>query len=439
MTGPVPPPLAPAAVSPGGHPPLPESSVASGQNRGPGQPIDATVVAITRQGPLIEAGGQRFLVSGAPTLPTGASLSLELAGAGRQATGRLLTVARRALEPPVTIRLQVVPPTASPRAPAVSGALPAAGVEVEARLLGPGGHPAGPPIPVRLAAGGEPAPAAIGHSAPAGGALIAEVVRAGPAGPLLLRAAGLTLRLETAVDVPVGARLQLVLPDSVAIRSDQPDPTTSDVALHRAISALLRPGATGDPGGPPGLRLPAADHALAAGLLRWIDTLGARAGTSDADTDVADAGPEAAALRSALHELGQQARAPQAGGWRVLVMPFGVEDPSPLRLCLRDLPSDQEHGSRPGWERRSGARRAIFEVELSELGRCQVDVLCQVRRFDLAVRSERPLAAAVQHDIRELLEAACAIAGVAGNVEFRAAGLLSLPDPLAPAGCALMA
>ena len=114
MTGPVPPPLAPAAVSPGGHPPLAESSVASGQNRGPGQPIDATVVAITRQGPLIEAGGQRFLVSGAPTLPTGASLSLELAGAGRQATGRLLAVAGRALEPPVTIRLQVVPPHGEP-------------------------------------------------------------------------------------------------------------------------------------------------------------------------------------------------------------------------------------------------------------------------------------------------------------------------------------
>ena len=443
MTGPVPPPLAPAAVPEPGHQPLAASSLASAQNRGPGQPIEATVVSVTREGPLIEVGGERFLVSGAPPLPKGASLSLELTGAGRQTPARLLAIAGRALEPPVMIRMQAVPLSASPRTPALGGPLPPAGVEVEARRLGPDGHPVGPPIPIRLTAGGELAPGATGHPPPGDGALSAEVLRVDPVGHLLLRAADLTLRLETAVDVPAGARLQLVLPESFAARSGQPAPTVASDPLDRVIEALLRPAATGGPGGPAGLRLPAADHALAARLLHWIDTLRASGGPSDARSGAGagapDPGPEAGALRSALHELAQQARAPQPGGWRVLVMPFGVEDPTPLRLYLRDLPPDQERDSRPGRERRSGARRAIFALELSELGCCQLDMLCQPRRFDLAVRTERPLAAALQHEIRDLLEAACGIAGVAGKVEFRAAELLSLPDPLAPAGCALMA
>jgi hypothetical protein len=239
--------------------------------------------------------------------------------------------------------------------------------------------------------------------------------------------------------VPLGARLQVLLPAAPG----QPAPAAGGDALQRAISALLRPAAPADVGAPVGLRLPAADHALAARLLRWIEAIGASAGSSDAapgvDAGAPDAGPAAGALRSALHELAQEARAPQAGGWRVLVMPFGVEDPSPLRLYLRDPQPDQERASRLGRERRSGARRAIFEVELSELGRCQLDVLCQARRFDLAVRTQRPLAAALQDDIRGLLQAACELASVAGKVDFRAAELLRLPDPNAPAGRSLMA
>jgi hypothetical protein len=448
MTGPVPSPLAPVAVGSVGHQPLAEGSPGPGQNRAGGPPTSATVVSITRQGPLIEAAGQRFLLRGAPPLPEGATLSLDLAGGRQAGAGRLLAIAGRALEPPVTIRLQAVPPAANERVAAESGPRLAAGapvgVRLEARLLGPDGRPAGPPIPIRLAATGDPTPGPPGQAVSAGGALTAEVSRSDPSGGLLLRAAGLTLRLETAVDVPAGARLQLVLPDGFASRPGEPAPTPGDDAFHQLLNALLqRPTATGDAGGLAELRLPPADHALAARLLRWIETLRASPGAPDSEAG-ADAGgpdpqPEAGPLRSALSALGQHAREPQASGWRVLVMPLGVEDPSPLRLYLRDLPPDREGHPRPGRDRRSAAQRAVFEVELSQLGRCQLDVLCQARRFDLAVRTDRPLAAALQDDIRALLNAACEIAGVAGKVEFRVAELLTLPDPLAPAGHAWMA
>jgi hypothetical protein len=440
MTGPVPPPLAPAAVAAVDNQPFAESL--PGQTRAGGPPIDAIVVEITRQGPLIEADGQRFLISGAPPLPEGAGLSLELSGAGRQAPARLLSVAGRALEPPLAIRL-LAAPAATPRGSADSGARPLAGVEVGARLLGPSGRPAGPPIAIRLAAIGDLAPDPPGPVASSGRTVTAEVVRADPTGSLLLRAPGLTLRLETAVDVPAGARLQLALPAGFLTGSVEPPSAAGGDALRRVIHALLRPAASADPGDAGGLRLPTADHALAARLLRWIDALEAGAGPAaarpGADTEAQGTGSEAGALRGALHELAQQARASQPGGWRVLVMPFGAQAPIPLRLYVRDPAADQERAWRAGRERRSGARRAIFAVDFSELGCCQLDVLCQARRFDLAVRTERPLAAGLQDEIRGLFGAACEIGGVAGTVEFRAEGLLDLPEPPGPAGHTLMA
>ncbi len=189
MTGPVPPPLAAAAVSAVGNQPPAEGPPTQGQQRAGGQPVSATVVSVTRQGALIEAAGQRLLVTGAPPLPKGATLSLELAGGGRAGAARLLAIAGRALEPPVMIRLQALPTAVGTRAPAEAPPPPAAGVQVEARLLGPDGRPAGPPIPLRLTArlaagddpggrrgtaNGQPTPASPGQAPPAGRPLTAE-------------------------------------------------------------------------------------------------------------------------------------------------------------------------------------------------------------------------------------------------------------------------
>ncbi len=477
MTGPLAP---PPAAAPVGNQPLAGSPPGPGQNRAAGQPTSATVVAITRQGALIAAGGQRFLVQGAPPLPAGATLSLDLAGAGRQAgSGRLLAIAGQALEPPIAIRLQAAPPPTStptsapgpagsaPRpaagAPAgvpagVPGGVPAGvpgGVQVAARLLGPDGRPAGSPITIRLTAIGQEATAssrsgtatgaiagsqASGQTAAAGSRLTAEVDGPDPSGRLLLRAAGLTLRLETAVDVPAGARLQLFLPAGVSAQPPEAASSTGGDPFERLIRALLqRPPEAGGAGGADQLRLPAADHALAARLLRWVETLSTPDAGAAVDHGDPEPDPASGALRSALSELGQHAREPQAGGWRVLVMPLGVEDPNALRLYLRDVPPDRERAARPARGRRPLGQRAIFEVELTQLGRCQLDALCQARRFDLAVRTEQPLETGLQSDIRGLFRAACALAGWAGEVEFRAAGLLSLPDPLTPVGHAYTA
>jgi hypothetical protein len=76
----------------------------------------------------------------------------------------------------------------------------------------------------------------------------------------------------------------------------------------------------------------------------------------------------------------------------------------------------------------------VFEVEFGALGRCQIDVLCQARRFDLLVRTEQPLPPALRREIRELYLAARDAAGLIGTARFRAGQLLALPEPSAAGG-----
>ena len=250
-----------------------------------------------------------------------------------------------------------------------------------------------------------------------------EVVDRDARGRLLLQSGDLRLRLETRLDLPLGARLTLALPqDLLPLSGALPAAAAAD-PVQRLIAALLRredPGvATHEAGA---LRLPAADHALAARLLRWIQTLTAapRPAAGEPARVHEKAGEP---VRAATPELARQAGEPQPGGWRVLVMPIGVEDPQVLKLHLREAAADPDRDAQPGRNHDGTVQRAIFEVELSHLGRCQLDVLCQAERFDLVVRSAAPLGPAIEDDIRSLIAATRAAAGLAGRLEFRPAEL----------------
>ena len=448
MTSAVPP---AAASPPRGNQPSTEGTAAAAQGRAGGRgSTTALVLSQTRHGALIEAGARRWLVRGAPPLPPGATLSLELGAArGAERSGRVLAIRQEAgderlLEPPLAIRLQPAPTARTVRpAPADAPRL-----QVDARPIGPNGHPVGSPVPIRLSvagfattdAGGQTIEVARGGQPVAGipgqpaGQITAEVVGRDAAGRPLLQAAGLRLRLETPLDLPVGVRLQLVLPPGLAAApSDGVAAAPGDAPWSRVIEALLlRPGEALEGA----LRLPAPDHALAARLLRWIEALGAGATAAAAEPDdpPAPAGEPGALLRAALTELGRQSREPQPGGWRVLLMPLGLENPIALKLYLRDLPVDPERHPRPRRDGQATAQRAIFELDLSRLGRCQLDVLCRAARLDLVVRTAAPLAAVLQDDIRSLVRAARELAGWTGALEFRVAELLPLPASRAAAG-----
>jgi hypothetical protein len=131
--------------------------------------------------------------------------------------------------------------------------------------------------------------------------------------------------------------------------------------------------------------------------------------------------------------------APGRASSRARCAPLWWSSAAALKLYLRETMPDAERRPKTGRDRSSGSRRAVFELEFSHLGRCQLDALCQARRFDLLVRTEAPLDAALQQDIRDLFAAARDVAGLSGQLEFRVADLLALPDPPAPAGRQLTA
>lgn len=269
--------------------------------------------------------------------------------------------------------------------------------------------------------------------------LPAAVVEHDAEGRLLLQSGDLKLRLETPLDLPLGARLTLGLPQGLPPLSGTPPAPLAD-PVQRLIAALLQQESTGGNAQETGaLRLPAADHALGARLLRWVQTLTTGAPVLEESAGADEAKAPGELLRGATLELARQAREPQPGGWRVLVMPFGLEEPQVLKIHLREPAPDPGRDGQPEHEREGAVQRAVFEVELSRLGRCQLDVLCQAERFDLVVRSALPLGAEVEKEIRGLIAATRAASGLAGRLEFRPAELLTLPDPSLPAGRQLTA
>ena len=181
MTDPLPPAL---AALPRASQPAAESVFGAGRGRNDRQLATAMVLTLTRQGPLIESAGNRWLVSGAPPLSQGARLTLEHLGTGApQQSARLLAIDARALAPPLAVRLQPVMPQPAEPTPAEGAPHGAGAVPVEARLIGPAGRPLGPAIASSLSVARPDAPPAQDLARPAiGGSSGARVApfRAGP-------------------------------------------------------------------------------------------------------------------------------------------------------------------------------------------------------------------------------------------------------------------
>jgi hypothetical protein len=272
-----------------------------------------------------------------------------------------------------------------------------------------------------------------------GRALEAVVLPRDALGRVLLRVAGLALRVDTPLDLPVGARLQMSLPAGPA-RFGLALPKAGPLEAVRTLAASLR-GQAGvvEPVHTGAMRLPEPDATLASYLLRLVQLIVPRSGGTDvrhpAEAALAEGQPGAARVTAALAELGRVAGEPQHGGWRVLLLPLAFEGAPLLRLYLREDPADANDGC-PDHEADGprGSRRAVFEVEFGALGRCQIDVLSQARRFDLLVRTEQPLPPDLRSDIRELYVAARDAAGLLGTARFRAGQLLALPEPTGAGG-----
>lgn len=285
-----------------------------------------------------------------------------------------------------------------------------------------GGPPAAPPpaIPASPAVGQTMTGLVTGHSA--GGQPLVQT----PLGLLTLatdtalpRGATVVLEIEEPPLPPVPGRAEPVSPlPAPALFRARAWPAL-DEALH--VLQELRPAVAHDL---ISATLPQANAKMTADVLFFLSAL--RGG------DIGDWFTPGAArlLRRERPELvgrlGEEfrgiaalAREPVAGDWRIALIPFfNGSEIDQLRLYLRPYGGDGEEN-----EATPKGLRFILDVELSRLGRLQLDGLVRDdrKRLDLIVRSERPLQPAMQNDIRGIFEEANATTGVAGGLAFQSA------------------
>lgn len=196
--------------------------------------------------------------------------------------------------------------------------------------------------------------------------------------------------------------------------SPEPGPRPDPVRVFAAV--LGQGGAERTP------RMPPPDAGLAARLLQLIRLIDGTSADVAADEALPDDLPaeQRTALASALADLRAVAREPAPGLWRLLLLPFGVPgEVGDLRLYLRDDPARQGSGQgQAGSDDDAPPRRAIFEFDFSRLGRCQLDVFCQGRRFDLVLRSQKPLGPELRRGIEALFVTARDAGGLVGELGF---------------------
>ena len=239
--------------------------------------------------------------------------------------------------------------------------------------------------------------------------------------------------LETAALLD-GERAALAAPAGLALpTSAAPAATTPAAAQTASPAALLNPTQTNDI---LAQNLPRVGSHLAAGLASFI-----RARLSDKP-----AAWPSAELRQALQSAGRPelvakleqgfaelARAAPAtsqdGQWKTIVLPLLDEQAlHQARLAIRRDPGkgDQPKDGKPA------SVHFLLDVELSRMGAMQLDGLVRGKRFDLMLRTHKPLDSVMQNEIQRLFAEAKSVTGITGEIYFQVAAVFASPDANAP-------
>ena len=144
-------------------------------------------------------------------------------------------------------------------------------------------------------------------------------------------------------------------------------------------------------------------------------------------------------LKEDFQTLATKAAQPRGedGGWRGFVLPMllGTEV-TPIHLYVHRPPRDEDQG---GSGRQGDEHRFLVEVSLSRMGRMQFDGLVQrdLKRFDLIIRTDRPLSEEMRRDILGLFAQSSDAVGTKGGIVFQS-GARFVDLPPASAGTRLM-
>ena len=116
-----------------------------------------------------------------------------------------------------------------------------------------------------------------------------------------------------------------------------------------------------------------------------------------------------------------QTRPAQPGDWSITVLPYlGLATTKPMRLYRR-TPDEEEQS-------KGGGERFVIELEMVRLGALQFDGLVRERRFDLVLRSEKPLEDELKQIVERTFRDSLLIAGWSGELNYARSG----PIPMIP-------
>ena len=248
-------------------------------------------------------------------------------------------------------------------------------------------------------------------------------------GQLILKADDKLLRIDQPVDLPIGTTLQATLaatasalmPSNAGMADTQTSPLVKLIALLESIDrAGVRPDI---PENSDTVRqLPTPDKHLGSRLLALL-----AAGTDQAKPSMPLSlqaySDVTSAVKDQIHvmvrDLANTASEPLTDGWKSVALPVGSDQSQAICCFFRDHELDPEDGKSQGKDRRDGSRRAVFDLSLSQLGRCQIDALCQGQRFDLLIRTEEKLRHEDQEYVRSLFHSACEAGELSGDIGFK--------------------
>jgi|GEM_PF-6071440 len=258
----------------------------------------------------------------------------------------------------------------------------------------------------------------------------AVVIERTSAGRVLLETEGQIFRIEQPIDLPPGMMLEVTGVTSASalatsinprMHQDQAAPLTRLIELLNDIDRAGRQAAAPDQ---PSLekQLPVPDKNLATRFLSLIaaEDMGA---FEDDLLPLSDRQRATAVQRDQLQalarELGSAASESLSEGWKGQTLPLGTDQSQAVFLYFRDQALDPDDQAFDEEAEQAETQRAVFDVSFSQLGRCQIDALCQERRFDLLIRSEKSLPEVDRQDIAALFASASEIAGMHGDIVFK--------------------
>lgn len=351
--------------------------------------------------------------------------------------------------------------------------LPSPGRAPPTGLLASGGHGATPsstiPNTAGIAAYGgtkgplapQPAPWVSSNAAQPSAAnlLNGTVLPGGAADQTLIRTPAGTLSVAGRIAAPPGTQVSLEVLRAAPL--PPPSITAGPASSPMAFSATVWPSMTDaltllgqlrDPGGMEAARqfaavLPRADGQMTANVAAFLGAVKAGVETrpwpgSGITKALESAGEKGrTAARQISKDVSEAAvtRRDSAGvEWRVTNLPFHAGgEIQKIQLITRRHGSGDDDGSGEGdGGRKGGGQRFLMNLELSRLGVMQIDGLIRKpdRRFDLIIRTHRPLPQTMRRDLVGVFANAVSAIGLKGALSFNVTPRFEapVPDPDAP-------